>query len=389
MSALTREQDHVYRQLLQNLDSRQVQTVGGLAGTGKTVLVCALAKALPTFASCAYTGKAAHVLRQRGLAAKTIHSLIYNPIPKEDGTAVFELRDTVDFRGFLVDEASLISRGLHRDLLSFGKPVIFVGDHGQLPPIGEDINLMANPDHILETLHRNAGIIANFAHHLRGGKPALEFPFKRSDELQVLKKTPEDLLTEVDQILCAFNKTRVQKNDLIRKRLKRRGLLTVGDRIICLRNNHQLGLFNGQQGTVTRIYNDAKDRPIAIDFHSDGQTYDHVPFDRHQLGKQYYDFSFEPSAPVPFDYGYAITCHKSMGSEYDSVMVFEQECTRDGWDHKRWAYTAATRAKQKLWWVDSRTPAWVRAKACCRASRGARSASYTGVPRDFPRTDKG
>jgi exodeoxyribonuclease-5 len=337
--------------------------VGGLAGTGKSTLVCALSKALPGFAACAYTGKAAHVLRKRGLEAKTIHSLIYLPDPRSDGSVRFELRekDKVDCGGFLVDEASLISRSLHRDLLSFGKPVVFVGDHGQLPPIGEDINLMASPDHILETLHRNAGVIANFAHHLRGGKPALEFPFKRSDELQVVKKTPEQMLTSVDQVICAFNKTRVQKNALIRKKLKRKGLLAVGDRVICLRNNHQLGLFNGQQGTVTRIYNDAKNRPFALDFHSDGQTFYRIPFDRDQLGKQYYDFSWS-STQVPFDYGYCCTAHKCQGSAYDSVLVFEQECTRDGWDHKRWAYTAATRAKKLLLWVDNRPPAWVRAR---------------------------
>jgi exodeoxyribonuclease-5 len=362
MSTLTREQDHVYRQLLRNLDSNQVQTCAGLAGTGKTVLVCALAKALPTFASCAYTGKASHVLRQRGLEAKTIHSLIYLPDPRSDGTVRFELRekDKLDCGGFLVDEASLISRSLHRDLLSFQRPVIFVGDHGQLPPIGEDINLMANPDHILETLHRNAGIIANFAHHLRAGRASLGFPFKRCDELQVLKETPEEMLTEVDQVICAFNKTRVQKNDLIRKMLKHKGLLVVGDRVICLRNNHQLGLFNGQQGSVTQIYKNDEGEPFAIDFHSDGQTFHRIPFDPDQFGKEHYEFSYAPWAPVPFDYGYCCTAHKAQGSEFDTVMVFEQECTRDGWDHARWSYTAASRAKKSLCWVDASTEWFLR-----------------------------
>jgi exodeoxyribonuclease-5 len=170
------------------------------------------------------------------------------------------------------------------------------------------------------------------------------------------------MLTEVDQVICAFNKTRVQKNKLIRKQLKHKGLLAIGDRVICLRNNHQLGLFNGQQGTVTRLYKDGEGEPVAIDFASDGRTYYQIRIDAEQFGKEQYDFSYSPWAPMPFDYGYCCTAHRCQGSEYTSVLVFEQECTRDGWDMTRWRYTAATRAKKMLYWVDNRPPYWGRAK---------------------------
>jgi hypothetical protein len=50
--------------------------------------------------------------------------------------------------------------------------------------------------------------------------------------------------------------------------------------------------------------------------------------------------------PLTFDYGYCITCHKSQGSEYSKVLVFEEFLK--GNDHARWLYTAATRAKEKL-----------------------------------------
>lgn len=52
-----------------------------------------------------------------------------------------------------------------------------------------------------------------------------------------------------------------------------------------------------------------------------------------------------------FDYGYAITCHKSQGDEWESVLVLEEKS--DLWEHKRWAYTAASRAKSKLVWGTS------------------------------------
>ena len=57
--------------------------------------------------------------------------------------------------------------------------------------------------------------------------------------------------------------------------------------------------------------------------------------------------------PLTFDYGYCITCHKSQGSEYDKVLVFEEHL-KDS-QHARWLYTAATRAKKKLIIVKDRT----------------------------------
>lgn len=54
----------------------------------------------------------------------------------------------------------------------------------------------------------------------------------------------------------------------------------------------------------------------------------------------------------PFDYAYVVTCHKMQGDEQPNILVYEQVC--DKWDHKRWAYTAASRAKDKVYWACSR-----------------------------------
>jgi hypothetical protein len=128
----------VVRTILKNLPTVQLQTLGGYAGTGKTTVLLALADALPDFAVVAFTGRAASVLRQRGVDwAATIHSTIYRPTVLDDGSVRFRLkpRGDVNCRGFLVDEASMVGSQLQRDLASFGLPIVYFGDHGQLPPV--------------------------------------------------------------------------------------------------------------------------------------------------------------------------------------------------------------------------------------------------------------
>ena len=61
-------------------------------------------------------------------------------------------------------------------------------------------------------------------------------------------------------------------------------------------------------------------------------------------------FEFKQEAN-PFDYAYAITCHKAQGDQFGNVIVYEQRC--DNWDHVRWSYTAASRAVNGLIWVKS------------------------------------
>jgi hypothetical protein len=73
-AGLTAEQATAVNGILGGLGSEQVQTLGGYAGTGKTTCLKALAAALPEFAVCAFTGKAAAVIRKRGADASTIHS---------------------------------------------------------------------------------------------------------------------------------------------------------------------------------------------------------------------------------------------------------------------------------------------------------------------------
>jgi exodeoxyribonuclease-5 len=369
---LSGEQGNVFDSVLRGLGGRQVQTVGGYAGTGKTVLVGALADALPGFAVCAFTGKAAHVLRRKGVAeASTIHSLIYRPAdPPPESTRpgekpptppppVFILRDPdeVTCEGFLVDEASMVSADLYDDLLSFGLPTVFVGDHGQLPPVGDkNVYLMAEPDHRLETIHRNAGPVARFAEYLRqGGNPRC-WP-GGGEAVRVMHKgaLTDRALLSADQIICAFNATRVAMNKRVRDLLGRASLVEPGDRVICLRNSRAAGLFNGMQGTVSEVrpevrhgYGEAAGPWLSFE-DDDGRRFDGLAFDPQQFGQKTY--RHDPYLPHPFDYAHCVTCHKAQGSEWPHVLCLEQYWPDAPWEHRRWTYTAASRAQERLTWV--------------------------------------
>ena len=246
----------------------------------------------------------------------------------------------------IVDEASMVSQDIYKDLLSFGKPVIFVGDHGQLEPIGDKFNLMKDPDFTLEKIHRNAGEIAHFADYIRKGyKPSAWQHRSGGNKIKFLSKNSyKELAPDVDQIICAFNKTRAEVNRFIRQKLEMNpDFPQIGDKVICLRNNGPKGIFNGMQGNIAWFY----DKNL-IQFLSDGYCVD-VSIDLSVFNQIKYEFEFDKDSPNPFDYAYAITAHKAQGDEFNKILVIEQKC--DLWSQPRWSYTAASRARELIYWV--------------------------------------
>jgi exodeoxyribonuclease-5 len=243
----------------------------------------------------------------------------------------------------------MIGGRVRDDLLSFGVPALFVGDHGQLPPVGGRSNLMADPMHRLETLHRNAGPIARFAEHLRRGGSA-----RRFDGGDAVRMVDRDdlgigLVLGVDQAITAFNRTRVRVNVAARRALGRDPVLVPGDRIICLRNDRRRGIFNGMQGTAAAVYR-IGGRP-HLHFLTASGLLGPLPYDPEQFGRVA-TAEYRRGGPCLFDHAYCVTAHKAQGDEWGSVLVIEQEC--DAWEHPRWAYTAASRARHRLIWSPSR-----------------------------------
>ena len=140
----------------------QVFRLFGYAGTGKTTLARHIAdgvdgKVLYT----AFTGKAASVMRSKGCeGASTIHSLIYKPRESGEEIPSFDLWDEAPAskaKLIIVDECSMVDAELGRDLLSFGVPLLVLGDPAQLPPIqGGGFFTDAEPDAMLTEVHRQA-----------------------------------------------------------------------------------------------------------------------------------------------------------------------------------------------------------------------------------------
>ncbi len=346
MELTTQQKMALYHLVTGIREGEKELTMGGYAGTGKTTLIKYLQQFFPDYGICAYTGKAANVLRKKGLqGASTIHSRIYKPF-FQDGMVYFDLNPDPGCNGFIVDEASMVSEDIYEDLQSYDMPMIFVGDHGQLEPIGSKFNLMQNPDYKLEEIHRNAGDIPRFAEALRNGYSPRGFGCSDGTVELISRTTVEDYLA-VDQIICAYNKTRVQINEEVRQALGHSGVINEGERVMCLRNNKQQGLFNGMQGTVVNLYTGRRGRKY-MDFEFDGTIIKDIWYDPKQFGQEAHTKLLGKDTPNPFDYAYCITAHKAQGDEWQKVLVIEQRCRN--WDHKRWAYTAASRPKALLRW---------------------------------------
>lgn len=309
-------------------------------------------------ATCAFTGKAVSVLRSKGLdSSVTMHKLMYNPMKDEDGKVVWRRRyalDDVDF--VIVDEASMVSTELNNDLLSYKKQVLYVGDIGQLEPVGNDPRLMRNPDITLEQIHRQAAgnPIIRYALDLRHDKQWDDGEY--DGKLVVTRQRPndEELLTYT-QIICAYNKDRTAMNARIRQLKNLTGIIELGEKVICLKNDSKLGIFNGQIMFVTKIRSEDT-RCINCDLVDEsGEHYYDIPILRAGMQGQFDPKKQElPKGTALFDYGYCLTCHKSQGSEWERVLVIEQYAPPKLWQMSRWSYTAATRAKDFLKYVKCR-----------------------------------
>lgn len=325
-------------------NQEQTLTVGGYAGTGKTSIVSHLMKKWEGTAVAALCGKAASVLRSKGVeSAQTIHSLIYEV--KND-----EFRRKPYLPGvqsIIVDEASMVNTDIYSDLLDFGVPVLFVGDHGQLEPIGDNPRLMENPQVRLEKIHRQAANnpILRLATAFREGRdvpywkdPAGRLEICRRSEFKKFIKTGV-------QVICGYNKSRHSTNALYRNNEGYEfSTPCPGERVICLRNNRHFGVFNGQQFTVKAVHSDEGDDLIEMTIVPD----DGRPLRVSTLAKQYGQdvIDVRNSEYCLFDFGYCVTAHKAQGSEWDDVVALDQ--ISQNWDAARWRYTVATRAKRKL-----------------------------------------
>src|SRR6476620_2410555 len=169
MPQFTPHQDQALRVVAEWLKAKpgtngtpQVFRLFGYAGTGKTTLARHIAdEADGDVKYAAFTGKAASVMRGKGChGASTIHSLIYRTRESGDEIPNFDLWDEAPASKaelIIIDECSMVDPELGKDLLSFGVPLLVLGDPAQLPPIqGGGFFTEAEPDAMLTEVHRQA-----------------------------------------------------------------------------------------------------------------------------------------------------------------------------------------------------------------------------------------
>jgi exodeoxyribonuclease-5 len=337
----------------------QVFRLFGYAGTGKTTLARHVAEHVDGGVSfAALTGKAAHVMRGKGCRdATTIHSLIYRARGEDENGPTFTLNDDSAAGKaalIVIDECSMVDAEIGRDLLSFGKPVLVLGDPAQLPPIaGGGFFTSAEPDVMLTEVHRQAfdDPIIRMSMTVREGGTLDVGAYGRSRVIERGDLEQEDVLA-ADQVLVGRNTTRRSYNGRIRQLLDRSGPVPVaGDTLVCLRNERKRGLLNGSLWNVDNVRKVRKGLLRYTISPEEGET-----------GKARTVVSINPAffdgtadalslaerrRSDEFDFGYVLTVHKAQGSQWDDVMLFDESFAfRE--NRARWLYTGITRAANRL-----------------------------------------
>ena len=401
---LSREQDKALDLIQQWLRQRDVQSfsLGGYAGTGKTTLMQHFINGLDNPPLClAPTGKAASVLQSKLANAKvsTVHSALYKPVPPSMNDLDVlqaellkhpdskELQEAVEAEkrrlankdiGFalnkdqckimpgqlvIIDEASMVTRRMLNDLIDTGAMLLFVGDPGQLPPVSDDGFFCKNePDVMLTEVHRQAldSPIVRLSMDIREGSVTSN-SFDDGCQRMNKKQLAGEEWLKFDQVLTGRNETRRRVNRYFRKQLGHEGIWPQDqERLICLKNDTKGAncYINGIQATAVAASDHNEDfQDLTCDLLYDNRIIRTVPLYMYPFEVHYNDAAIDEPWQMrqglqEFDYAYAITVHKSQGSEWDSVLLADDGMMAGQKDfRKRWLYTAVTRAKKELVWV--------------------------------------
>lgn len=363
------QQEQAIRAVKQWLDRKEkpVFRLFGYAGTGKTTLARHIGEQRRSTLYAAYTGKAAMVMNSKGCTdATTLHRLIYKIETDDEGNHSFKKKDNDTYRNvdlFIIDECSMVDEKMAKELLSFKVPILVLGDPAQLPPIkGQGYFTDHEPDFLLTEVHRQAresGIV-RIADAVRKGIQPIH-PEMNGD-LTVVRRcdVTSEMALKSDQIIVGTRRVRAMMNHRIRQLHGFVGDLLgpnfvppqQGERLICLRNGMD-GLINGGMWNVVETLASKRSAAgPAIEIHV--QSLDDLEL---HLAVTVLQKCFVGSIEdidwhirqkfAEFDFGYAITCHKAQGSQWDDVLVFfDPYCFRDQW--QRWLYTAITRASHSL-----------------------------------------
>lgn len=375
---LNKEQTEALHTVIDN----RISIVTGGPGTGKTFTIDAI---VSTFSKvygagqvllAAPTGKAAKRMEEAtGRRAKTIHRLLrFNPI---EGSFEYGDENPLPAKLVIIDEISMVDLFLMQALMAAIDPtktrILFVGDKDQLPSVGPGAVLGdmvwsgAVPVTFLTQIMRQeeGSLIVRNAGRVNNGEwielpppnTVSDFYWRPESDPDTIQRLILDTVARIPevsgiplgdiQVLCPQKKSVIGTaalNGELRniynptgKRINSSGL-HIGDRVIQTRNNYQLGVFNGELGYI-------------LGFDSGSATVDIVfnPMSQEDIDKGLEDYSLSVAYPVEaldeLMPAYALTIHKSQGSEFDAVII-PIHTTNYIMLKRNLLYTAITRGKK-------------------------------------------
>ena len=336
--------------------------LAGFAGTGKTFLSKFFLEeeGLSEYdvKLMTYMGRSALVLsKAAGMPASTVHSSIYKLVHTPQGEKWLLDHDSIvrNSKLIILDECSMIGVQMFRDIASFHRPILILGDPGQLQAFAEEpLFNQINPDYFLTEIRRQAldNPIIRFSQIVREGGEVPPGDHGKVKKLPAAE-IPHDVFDDADTIITYKNASRDFFAQFFRQE---RGFDSPypmkGDKLLCKKNHHGLGLANGQLGVATADVEPPFGNALAVQlsFQPDGveRVYEDLPVLKSSFVKTYDRFGVLLEDPkwahskfLRFEYGYAITCHVALGSQFDKIII------HDDWsmnDRARWFYTALTRA---------------------------------------------
>lgn len=360
-----------------------VLIVSGGPGTGKSTLIYGfilLYRYLfnhPPVGVATPTGRASARLKDivEGLNPSTIHKLLE---ANENGTFGFNEDRPLNFEFMVLDEMSMVDNHVFAQFLKAKGPLkklVLIGDFNQLPPVNYGnlfAELATNKNFAfikLKTIHRQQkgnGIIDLASHIENGTLESLDwhnlgnvetyFDQSSQDNYKTLQLDYQLHLNNIEKfanayqiitpfyagslgienlnnfIQASFNPALVDKKTT-KSKTYHRGFYTyaLNDKVMCLKNNSEQDLTNGEIGTI--------------------QDLSFLDQKLHQASVKFGDHKLVNLTPDQFDdlaLGYACSVHKTQGSEYQRVVLILESSSRNFFLNRKLIYTAITRAKEEL-----------------------------------------